>query len=278
MTVPALLLATAASLALAVGPWLPDFGLRSPAAPSVVDRFELLEWDTDTPAVWGERRDVLYAAWEDGTTRTPDERFRLAAQLGRAAALASEPVAPFFERTPAGVVNVFYREALALDAEAMGTRVAGLEDPRLRDALRTAAGTPPDAPPPSELMSYVASTATIPWNALSPRDWNQRADRLLEGYRTTHERLQQAELLRLLGQIGRTSAHGGRTEEPVYGEVRGQLVNRAWLAAAMVELASPGLLEATIKDTAVVDEIEQLRQQVLAGDLPMMAYRDALVP
>ena len=276
MSTPAIVLAIAASLALALTPVLPDLGVRTGAEVdfAVLDGTQRIPAQALSAADWADRRDQLYQLWEVASAEAPVERrFALAVELGRTAALASEPVPPFFE----GRENVFYRTARALDDAEGGRLVAAIGDPALAAAV---SGRDPASPVAVGFMEEVDAVSGIPWNALTEDDWADRAERLLEGYRTHRDQLSQKQLMVALAQMGRSAENANQGVPPFYGPVPGHeggpAVNRAWYAAAMLEMAQPELVE-KVSDLDVRASILQVVRMVEQGRLPAGSYRDVFV-
>ena len=128
MAIPAVVLAAAASLVLALvpsvggrsmGSFFPDFGLSSTEVEDVIRGAEILGDDDLSAAQWGDRRDRLFGLWKDDSVSDEEARFRLLAQIGRSASLAGEIRAPYFVQQDGGMVNHFLAEAAAMN-EASG--------------------------------------------------------------------------------------------------------------------------------------------------------------
>jgi len=269
MTVPALIVAAAASLTLALAPVLPDFGTSSGAPDlAVLEGTAAIPAEALSATDWADRRDRLHRLWTDhGEALSVDERFGLAVQLGRAAALASEPVAPFFDRGD----NVFYGEARALDAAEGGRLVAAMGDPDLAAAV---SGRRPSDATVRVFMEEVDAVSTIPWNALSEGDWALRRDRLAEGFRAHRDRLSQQQLMLALAQLGRAVENANVVEPAYFPEVDGRPVNGPWHAAAGLEVAQPGLLADVVTDAAVVATVGAYVERIQSGELSVLSYRE----
>ena len=266
MNVPTLIIAVAASLTLALIPVLPDFGLTQAPDLSVLEGTEQLAPEALSAADWADRRDQLHQLWMAHAEALPvEQRFQLAVHLGRAADLASEPRAPFFDQGD----NVFFSEAIALDEAEGGRLVDALSDPVLASALTGPAQTAEDA-----FAELVDQTSAAPWGALSQVGWAERRDALADGFLAHRDSLSPERLMAALAQLGRAAENSGAVEPRFYPTVSGRAVNASWHAAATLEVAQPGLLEAVVTDGDVRASIAHYVKRTRTGDLPPQSHRD----
>jgi len=275
MTVPALIVAAVASLTLAALPVftdaVPDLGITTDAPDlSAVQAAEAIPAEALSASDWAARRDRLHALWlAEGARLEVDDRFALAVQLGRTAALASEPVAPYFE----GGDNVFFGVARDLDEQADGRLLATVGDPEVAAAI---GGPPPATEEGVEALLEAADDAgRIPWNALSTEEWVERRDELADAFVAHRERLSQAQILAVLVQIGRAAENANDPDPRFYPEVGGRKVNGAWLAAAGLEVARPGLLAEEVSDEQVRGILATYVASVRDGEQQALGYREA---
>jgi len=273
MAIPAVVLAAAASLVLALvpsvggrsmGSFFPDFGLSSTEVEDVIRGAEILGDDDLSAAQWGERRDRLYGLWKDESVSDDEARFRLMAQIGRSASLAGEIRSPYFVQQDGGMVNHFLAEAAAMN-EASGGALLTKASP---EVVALILGVDPSGQADAEaLVKLARDNASIPWNALSESDWGERSKNLLDAYVLSHDELQGEELLLVLCQLGRAAENANEASSPHYQQVDGKWVNVAWHAAATLVVARPALLE-TVTDSELRASVGAYAERVRSGDLP----------
>ena len=273
MAIPAVVLAAAASLVLALvpsvggrsmGSFFPDFGLSSTEVEDVIRGAEILGDDDLSAAQWGDRRDRLFGLWKDDSVSDEEARFRLLAQIGRSASLAGEIRAPYFVQQDGGMVNHFLAEAAAMN-EASGGALLTKASPQV---VALILGVDPSGQADAEaLVKLARDNATIPWNALSESDWGERANQLLDAYVLSHDELQGEELFVVLCQLGRAAENANMASGPHYQKVDGTWVNVAWHAAATLVVARPALLD-TVHDSSLRATVGFYVEQVRSGDLP----------
>jgi len=281
LTMSALVLATAATLALALGP-----SLSSPSGPSdlatrsekvdadraLLSATERLPDDALTLSGWAARRDGLHAVWSSEARSWPAaERFALAAQLGRSAELAGEAVAPYFVSRDGQLVNAFYAEARRVDDADPADLLQEVADPRLLDALGRAGVVPRSGPPP--VVKRATDNSYIPWNALTPADWAGRLDALAAGYTAQQQELSPEEYATVLSQLGRLVTLAERSDDPRF-VLDG--TPRAWLALASLELTRPGLLKDRVLDDTLRQDVLAVVDRMRAGEVQGLRLADVV--
>jgi len=278
MTVPAVVIAAAASLALALipsiggqtlGSFLPDFGVTVEAS-ELLRGTEQLADDDLSAAQWGQQRDRLHELLEAARVADDKERFRLVAQIGRAASLAGELEAPYFVPLKGRMTNRYLAEAAEMNDASEGALLS-LASPGVVQLIVGADVVA--ARSVEEVVTLAAHTAAIPWNALSESDWADRASELLASYVQVRDRLDGPELLAVLLQLGRAAENANQAAAPYYETVAGQSVNVPWLAAATLVVARPSLSE-DISDRDLRAQVEGLAEMVRSGALPARNRED----
>ena len=282
MAVPTLIIAAAASLALALipsvggrtlGSFLPDFGVTAVEVDDVIRGAEILNDSDLSASQWADRRDRLYDVLVSDGPPEGKARFRLLAQIGRTASLAGELREPFFTNVDGRMTNRYLAEAAAMNEASGGALLSTASPSVVQLVLGVDVAGKADA---AALVELADGTASTPWNALSENDWASRADDMLQAYRLSHDQLQGEELFLVLCQLGRAAENANKASEPFYATVDGRTVNVAWHAAATLVVARPALLT-TVPDRDVRASVQYYVSEIRTGELAPRNREDVLV-
>ncbi|RME20456.1 MAG: hypothetical protein D6798_20465 [Deltaproteobacteria bacterium] len=123
-----------------------------------------------------------------------------------------------------------------------------------------------------QVMAAVDSVAGIPWNALQPYEWRQKADELrkLADLLWFVDRVELREPLFLLySQIGRAAENAADNSPPYYERVGPYSVNYYYYLAATLAYQDPGLMS-KITDPELNASINIQLQQIQQGSYPVL--------
>jgi hypothetical protein len=146
--------------------------------------------------------------------------------------------------------------------------------PGLSDRSTTAKPTV-EGPAPDDLAG---SSFLVPWNALTEKEWGERAAKHLAAYQTMGGEHTPRSKMRALAEIGLCAENANEAAPPYYQSLDGSTYNVAWAAAATVEVQHPGTLDGADLPTEVANGIRYLAKTFAEKPLATDAERALFSP